>query len=96
MTQKENFIVKPDGSKHCITPKNGSKFELEELQELVGGYIEVVRLSDSQSMIINENGKLYDLEHNAEASVIAHSYRAIFDSDFIVGDAVIINNEQLD
>lgn len=70
MTQKENFIVKPDGSKHCITPKNGSKFELEELQELVGGYIEVVRLSDSQSLIINENGK--------------------------VGDAVIINNEQLD
>lgn len=91
---KENFIVKTDGSKHVITPKNGKKFELEELQEYVGGYIQVIRLSESQSMIVNENGKLYNLEHNAEASVIAHSYRAIFDNDFIVGDVAIINNNQ--
>ena len=47
-------------------------------------------------MIVNEMGKLYNLEHNAEASVIAHSEKAIFDSDFIVGNAVIINSEQLD
>lgn len=93
---KENFIVKTDGSKHVITPKNGKKFELEELQEIVGGYIQAIRLSESQSMIVNENGKLYNLEHNAEASVIAHSYRAIFDNDFIVGDVVIVNYEQLD
>lgn len=91
---KENFIVKTDGSKHVITPKNGKNFELEELQEIVGGYIQAIRLSESQSMIVNENGKLYNLEHNAEASVIAHSYRAIFDNDFIVGDVAIINNNQ--
>lgn len=93
---KENFIVKPDGSKHVITPKNGSKFELEELQELVGGYIEVIRLKNkhNQCMIVNENGKLYNLEHNAEASIIAHSMKAISYNDFIVGDAVIINDEQ--
>lgn len=91
---KENFIVKTDGSKHVITPKNGKNFELEELQEIVGGYIQAIRLSESQSMIVNENGKLYNLEHNAEASVIAHSYRAIFDNEFIVGDVAIINNNQ--
>ena len=91
---KENLIVKTDGSKHVITPKNGKNFELEELQEIVGGYIQAIRLSESQSMIVNENGKLYNLEHNAEASVIAHSYRAIFDNDFIVGDVAIINNNQ--
>lgn len=95
---KENFIIKPDGSKHVITPKNGKKFELEELQEIVGGYIEVIRLNNkhNQCMIVNEMGKLYNLEHNAEASVIAHSEKAIFDRDFIVGNAVIINSEQLD
>lgn len=95
---KENFIIKTDGSKHVITPKNGKKFELEELQEYVGGHIEVIRLNNkhNQCMIVNENGKLYNLEHNAEASIIAHSEKAIFDSDFIVGDAVIINYEQLD
>ena len=64
---KENFIIKPDGSKHVITPKNRKKFELEELQEIVGGYIEVIRLNNkhNQCMIVNEMGKLYNLEHNA-------------------------------
>lgn len=52
----ENFIIKTDGSKHVIAPKNGKKFELEELQELVGGYIQVIRLNnkDNQCMIVNE------------------------------------------
>lgn len=94
----ENFIIKTDGSKHVIAPKNGNKFELEELQELVGGYIQVIRLNnkDNQCMIVNENGKLYNMAHNDEASIIAHSSKAIFDCDYIVGDAVIINYEQLD
>lgn len=47
-------------------------------------------------MVVNENGKLYNLQHNTEASIIAHSEKAIFDTDFIVGDAVIVNYEQLD
>lgn len=93
---KENFILKTDGSKHVITPQVGTKFNLEELQELVGGYIQVINLNEEQCMVVNENGKLYHLEMNAEASVIAHSFRAIFSNDFIVGDAVIINNSQLD
>ena len=95
---KENFIVKTDGSKHFITPKNGKKFELEELQEYVGGYIQVIRLNNkhNQCMVVNENGKLYNLKYNEEASIIAHSEKAIFDTDFIVGDAVIVNYEQLD
>ena len=95
---KENFIVKTDGSKHVITPKNGKKFELEELQEYVGGYIQVISLKNkhNQCMVVNENGKLYNLQHNTEASIIAHSEKAIFDTDFIVGDAVIVNYEQLD
>lgn len=93
---KENFIVKTDGSKHVITPQVGTKFNLEELQEFVGGYIQVINLNEEQCMVVNENGKLYHLEMNAEASVIAHSFRAIFPNDFIFGDAVIINNSQLD
>lgn len=40
-----------------IKPKNGRDFELEEAQRYVDGYIEVVRLTDDQIMIINEEGK---------------------------------------
>lgn len=93
---KENFIVKTDGSKHVITPQVGTKFNLEELQELVGGYIQVINLNKEQCMVVNENGKLYNFDLNAEASIIAHNFNAIFPNDFIVGDAVIINSEQLD
>lgn len=45
---KENFILKTDGSKHVITPQVGTKFNLEELQELVGGYIQVINLNEEQ------------------------------------------------
>lgn len=93
---KENFILKTDGSKHVITPQVGTKFNLEELQELVGGYIQVINLNEEQCMVVNENGKLYHLEMNAEASVIAHACHAIFPTDFIVGDAVLLQNKLLD
>ena len=38
--------------------------ELASLQELVGGYIEVVRLTDGFILICNEEGKLWGLEPN--------------------------------
>lgn len=93
---KENFILKTDGSKHVITPQVGTKFNLEELQELVGGYIEVINLDDAHVMVVNENGKYEHLEVNDNATVLAHAMNAIMKDDYIVGNAVIIENKLLD
>ena len=36
-------IIKTDGTIVEVTPQNGTDFQLEELQKIVGGYIEVLR-----------------------------------------------------
>lgn len=34
-------IIKTDGTIVEVTPQNGTDFQLEELQKIVGGYIDV-------------------------------------------------------
>jgi hypothetical protein len=46
---------------------------LEAFQKLVGGYIEVVRLDEGICAVINEEGKLLDLEPNI---LLRHDYLA--------------------
>ena len=76
-------LITPDGVSKRITPKNGKHFTLEELQELVGGLIEVVGTPDPRRiMVINEEGKLMDLAPNLVATAL-FGFR-----DTIVGNAV--------
>lgn len=44
---------------------------LEEAQNFVGGYIEIIYLKDGSQMIVNEEGRLFMLPQNKEASLIA-------------------------
>ena len=37
-------IIKTDGTRQPVQPANGSDFTLEEMQAIVGGYIELVEL----------------------------------------------------
>lgn len=61
---------------------------LSELQELVGGYIEIVKLGEDIAIICNEEGKLKGLEANFYVEAI---------DDIIVGPAVFcrIEGEEL-
>jgi len=53
-----------------VTPANGKHFSLEELQAMVGGYIEFVRvISDPNlTLVCNEEGILMGLPFNPIAS----------------------------
>ncbi len=54
------LIVRP-----YMKPEAGEiRDELEDLQKAVGGYIEVVPLSDTAAMVVNEEGKLLNLRLN--------------------------------
>lgn len=77
-----------------IKPENGNEFELSEVQRYVDGYIEVVRLTDEQIMIINEEGK-FSKGCNLIATAIAHLHGAIGQYDYIAGDAVICPSKML-
>lgn len=87
-------VIKTDGTKDALQPKNNKVFTLEELKSVVGGYIEIVQLTEDYLMIINEEGKLLDLPINVVATRV---YRASRNTeDFIVGNVLICSNKEID
>jgi hypothetical protein len=81
------FIINTSGDETEMTPKNGSDFELAELQDIVGGLIECVPLTNGKLLIVDEEGLLKSLPINTKASLLARQR--------IVGTAVICDNDQL-
>lgn len=88
-------ILNADGSARNIEPKNGTDFQLDELKEIVGGYIEIVDLRNGQILVINEEGKLERLEVNGLATSIAAHAGAIASWDCIVGNVLLCNSDQV-
>ena len=79
-------LLKADGTTVEVQPKNGTDYTLDELQALVGGYIEVVRsYKKGHILVINEEGKLLGLPYNGRATELAD----IDLWDCIVGDALL-------
>ena len=70
-----------------VKPKNGKKFTLKELQELVGGYIAIIKPTEDFWVIADDEGKVKNLPVNLHASNIAKIE--------IYGPAVIIHPEQI-
>lgn len=80
-------IIFSNGAEFDVVPKNGTDFSLEELQGVVDGYIEIVRLRDGRIMVVNEEGRLRGLKHNGKASVMA--------ADYIVGNVLVCDTGQV-
>lgn len=64
-------IITQNGVFSYVTPKNNRDFSLKELQEVVEGFIEIVRREDNHIMVVNEEGLLLNLQYNERASMIA-------------------------
>lgn len=80
-------IIKSDGTEIIVNPSNGSDFDLSELQEIVGGYIEPIHLNEKEFMIVNEEGFLKRLPFNEKASKLI--------GNIIVGDVLVCGVEQI-
>ena len=65
-------VIFTDGAKKNVEPSNGTDFSLEELRGFVGGHIELVRLSKSQVMVVNDEVNVYDLHQKNNASMIVN------------------------
>ena len=87
-------IVYPDKDSVDYTPKNGTTFELEEMQEIVGGYIEIIRLNDGRIIIVNEEGLLQGLPVNIEATNILRRDHST--TQYIVGNAIVCDAEMVE
>lgn len=83
--------IKHDGQEQEVSPKNGKKFTLQELQGFVGGYIEPIRLKDGRIMLVNEEGRLKKLQPNRKATNIAIDSSFMYIMLDIVGDVIVLD-----
>ena len=66
---------------------------LEEMQKIVGGYVERLSLADERAMYLNEDGKALNLPRNEMATFLG-DLAGIAADDFIVGNVVILSKEE--
>lgn len=74
-------VIRADGTREELEDREPT---LEELQEVVGGYIEIVRSYQDldEVLVVNEEGRLKGLPINELASLVAKR--------MIVGDVVVL------
>lgn len=87
------YIIKTTGEAIETQPKNGTDFSLEELQTIVGGYIEVISLHDGRLIVCDEQGKCKGKDRNHTATDIFHS--VFRNNDFMVGDVLVCREDQI-
>ena len=91
---KSAKIIYTDKEEEDYTPKNGKTFELDELQGIVGGWIEIIRLKDGRIIVIDEDGKSKDKAVNIQATNIMR--RDHYTTDYIVGTAIVCDDDMVD
>ena len=65
-------IYKADGSSLPTEPKDpATGYELEELQKIVGGSIELVQMGDGNVMVVDEDGLMKRRPKNYNATFLA-------------------------
>ena len=84
---KSAKIIYTDKEAEDYTPKNGKTFALTEMQEIIGGYIEPIRLNDGRMIIVDEDGKSKDKAVNIPNTNILR--RNHYTTDYIVGTAIV-------
>ena len=91
---KSAKIIYTDKEAEDYTPKNGKTFTLTEMQEIIGGYVEPIRLNDGRMIIVDEDGKSKDKAVNIPATNILR--RDHFTTDYIVGTAIVCDADMIE
>ena len=91
---KSAKIIYTDKEDEEYTPKNGKTFALTEMQEIIGGYVEPIRLNDGRMIIVDEDGKSKGKAVNIPATNILR--RDHFTTDYIVGTAIVCDADMIE
>lgn len=89
-------IYKTNGTTEEVFPKNGKNFTLDELTNIVGGFIEILFFDNGDLMVLNEEGKLLDMNYNMTATKLAHTHTTISKCDYIAGDVLVCKGSQIE
>lgn len=91
-------LLLPDGTIQNVSPADGKHFTLEELQTLVGGYIEFDEsIKEGYDLVTNEEAKLLQLPINPQATAL-YKWTVVNGriNDVICGPAVYGATTELD
>ena len=91
---KSAKIIYTDKEDEDYTPKNGKTFALTEMQEIIGGYVEPIRLNDGRMIIVDEEGKSKNKAVNIPATNILR--RDHYTTDYIVGTAIVCDADMIE
>lgn len=91
---KSAKIIYTDKEAEDYTPKNGKTFGLTEMQEIIGGYVEPIRLNDGRMIIVDEDGKSKGKAVNIPATNILR--RDHFTTDYIVGTDIVCDADMIE
>jgi hypothetical protein len=80
-------LIKTDGTTEVYEDSS-----LEGMQKAVGGYIQAIPTKDGKLMILNEEGKFMNLPPNETANALVD----LFPGDYIVGDVLIIDDDEME
>lgn len=87
------MLVRTNGTMEKTAPRNGADFSLTELQEAVGGYVEMVHLTDDIVMLVDEEGKLKGRDINVAATALYGAW--VGHDDIIVGDVLVCKRREV-
>lgn len=97
ITSKSAMLFNYDGSIEQVQANHEGMISNDILEELVEGFIKVTHIGDNYILITNDEGFANGLPYNDDATKIFRSYFALGDDDeFIVGNALIVNNTMID
>jgi Domain of unknown function (DUF3846) len=85
-------LIPTDGAPRDIAPHAGPAFTLQELQQIVGGYIEMLWAPDGRCLFLNEDGKRLELPINDAATLLMR--RRLTPGDYIVGDVILCTRQE--
>jgi hypothetical protein len=86
-------IIKQSGSMLPFPLKSG-KAVLEDMQEAVGGYIQIIQLQNGQWLVMDEEAKFKPHEANLIATQMA--LPMLMEGDYIAGDVVLLEHNEID
>jgi hypothetical protein len=86
------ILITTDGKRKKVNIKT-----FDEARQLVCNYqynspAEIIVMTDGTFIVIDEEGKLKNLEINEVATQIAHENNCIYPSDYIVGDVLLVDD----
>jgi hypothetical protein len=93
MQKPSLLITAKDELKHT-PPANGKAYTLEEMQGLVGGYVQILETPLGHLMVMDEEGKFKKKPYNMAATTIMRS--VLGRGDYVAGDVIYCDRSMVE